>query len=49
MGAAWGVELLTEDAVRGANDARWIREKQAREGLLAEVVRQGSLLFRGRS
>jgi carboxylate-amine ligase len=49
MGAAWGVELLTEDAVRGANDSRWIREKQAREGLLAEVVRQGSLLFRGRS
>jgi carboxylate-amine ligase len=49
MGATWGVELLTEDAVRSANDARWLRETHARERLLAEVVRQGSLRFRGHS
>jgi carboxylate-amine ligase len=47
MGGSWGVELLTEDAVRGGNDARWLRDKHARERLLAEVVRQGALRFRG--
>jgi glutamate---cysteine ligase / carboxylate-amine ligase len=47
MGGAWGVELLTEDAMRGANDAHWLREKNARERLLGEVVRQGALRFRG--
>jgi carboxylate-amine ligase len=31
------------------NDARWMREKHARERLLAEVVRQGSLKFRGQA
>jgi carboxylate-amine ligase len=46
-GAAWGVQLLTEDARRGANDAQWLRETQARERLLAEVVRQSSLRLRG--
>uniref|UniRef100_UPI0037DA3A9C glutamate-cysteine ligase family protein n=2 Tax=Comamonadaceae TaxID=80864 RepID=UPI0037DA3A9C len=29
------------------NDARWLRERQGRERLLAEVVRQASLRFRG--
>src|SRR5205814_6093854 len=48
-GAAWGVELLSDDAVRGANDARWIRDVQVEERLLAEVVRQASLRFRGRA
>jgi carboxylate-amine ligase len=47
MGASWGVELLLEDVQRGVNDARWLREKHAREGLLAEVVRQASLKYRG--
>jgi carboxylate-amine ligase len=47
MGASWGVELLTEEALHGSNDARWLREKHAREQLLAEVVRQGSIRFRG--
>jgi len=46
-GAAWGVQLLAEDARRGVNDARWLREKQAKERLLAEVVRQASLRLRG--
>jgi carboxylate-amine ligase len=35
--------------MRGANDARWIRETHAKERLLAEVVRQGSLRLRGHS
>ncbi|HTH78963.1 MAG TPA: YbdK family carboxylate-amine ligase [Ramlibacter sp.] len=47
MGAAWGVELLIEDTMRGVNDAQWLREKNARERLLGEVVRQGALRFRG--
>ena len=29
------------------NDARWLREKQGKERLLAEVVRQAALRFRG--
>jgi carboxylate-amine ligase len=49
MGASWGVEMLTEEAVRGVNDAHWLREKHSRERLLAEVVRQGSIRFRGHS
>ena len=47
VGASHGVQLLSEDAELGTNDARWIREKQVRERLLAEVVRQGALRFRG--
>ena len=47
LGASHGVQLLSEDAELGTNDARWLREKQARERLLAEVVRQGALKFRG--
>jgi glutamate---cysteine ligase / carboxylate-amine ligase len=47
VGATYGVQLLGEDAELGTNDARWLREKQARERLLAEVVRQGALKFRG--
>jgi carboxylate-amine ligase len=31
------------------NDARWLREKQGKERLLAEVVRQASLRFRGQA
>jgi glutamate---cysteine ligase / carboxylate-amine ligase len=49
LGASYGVQLLSEDAELGTNDARWLREKQARERLLAEVVRQGSQRFRGAS
>ena len=49
LGASAGVQLLSEDAELGTNDARWLRDKQAHERLLAEVVRQGALRFRGRS
>jgi carboxylate-amine ligase len=48
LGASHGVQLLSEDAELGTNDSRWLREKQARERLLAEVVRQAALKFRGR-
>src|SRR4051812_3549813 len=37
VGASWGVRMLGEDAELGTNDARWLREKQVRERLLAEV------------
>ena len=49
VGASHGVQLLSEDAELGTNDARWLRERQLRERLLAEVVRQGALRFRGAS
>jgi carboxylate-amine ligase len=49
LGAGNGVQSLSEDAELGTNDARWVREKQARERLLGEVVRQGALRFRGHS
>ena len=48
LGAAPAIEVLAADAQRGGNDARWIRQRQDRERLLAEVVRQGALRFRGR-
>jgi carboxylate-amine ligase len=47
LGASQGVQMLSEDAELGTNDARWLREKYQKESLLAEVVRQGSLRFRG--
>jgi carboxylate-amine ligase len=47
VGASHGMQLLAEDAELGTNDARWLRDKQTRERLLAEVVRQGALRFRG--
>jgi carboxylate-amine ligase len=47
IGAAWGVQLLEEDAQRGVNDARLLRDCYAEERLLAEVVRQAALRFRG--
>jgi len=48
LGAGPGIQVLSEDAELGTNDARWLRQKQGRERLLAEVVRQGSLRFRAR-
>ncbi|MEJ7931604.1 YbdK family carboxylate-amine ligase [Ramlibacter sp. AN1015] len=47
LGALDGIELLANDAAQARNDARWLREQQARERLLAETVRQASLRFRG--
>jgi carboxylate-amine ligase len=47
VGAAAGIDLLRLSADMGANDARWLRERQARERLLAEVSRQAAERFRG--
>ncbi len=49
LGAGPAVQMLREDAELVTNDARWLREKQLRERLLAEVVRQGAEKFRGRA
>ncbi len=40
--------LLAAEVRDNRNDARWLRERQHREDLLAEVIRQASLLFRSR-
>lgn len=48
LGAGPAIQLLAEDAELGANDARWLRQRQSRERLLAEVVRQGAERFKGR-
>ena len=47
LGAASFISLLHGGVQRGQNDARWLREKQADEALLAEVVRQAAQRFRG--
>ena len=46
-GADTALQLLRTDVVNGHNDARWLRERMAREELLAEVTRQAALRFRG--
>jgi carboxylate-amine ligase len=48
LGADAAVESLRESAQNSVNDARWLRETQKRERLLAEMVRQGAERFRGR-
>ncbi len=48
VGAAAAVDMLRMSAELAVNDARWLREVQGRERLLAEVVRQGAGRFRGR-
>jgi len=45
--ASDALALLRADTEAGRNDARWLRERQAREQLLAEVIRQAALRFRG--
>jgi glutamate---cysteine ligase / carboxylate-amine ligase len=47
VGAGAAVNMLRASAERGSNDARWLRELQGRERLLAEVSRQAALRFRG--
>ncbi len=49
LGCGAALALLRSDAERGYNDARWLRDCQSRERLLAEVVRQASLRFRGQT
>ncbi len=46
LGAQSGIELLRRSTASGHNEARWLRECQARELLLAEVTRQASNQFR---
>jgi carboxylate-amine ligase len=48
LGAADAVDRLRESAEAGSNDARWLRDTQAHERLLAEMVRQAAERFRGR-
>ena len=48
LGAAGAVDRLRESAEAGNNDARWLRDTQAHERLLAEMVRQAAERFRGR-
>jgi carboxylate-amine ligase len=47
VGAAPGIDLLKLSADMGANDAKWLRQRQAKERLLAEVSRQAAERFRG--
>ncbi|MDR0226000.1 MAG: glutamate--cysteine ligase [Burkholderiaceae bacterium] len=46
-GAAPALHLLRSDVAAGSNDARWLRERQREEQLLAEVSRQAAQRFRG--
>ncbi len=47
MGCSSFLHMLQSSVARGENDARWLREKQGEEALLAEVVRQAAQRFRG--
>lgn len=47
VGAGASLHLLQTSVERGDNDARWLREKQGEERLLAEVIRQAAQRFRG--
>lgn len=46
-GATPALQMLHNDVSTSHNDARWLRERQAREQLLGEVTRQASRRFRG--
>ena len=45
--AGAAIALLRSSVERGENDARWLRERQRDERLLAEVIRQAGERFRG--
>ena len=47
LGASTSIDLLRRSVERGENDARWLRERQFEERLLAEVIRQAAGRFRG--
>jgi len=49
LGEGAAIDMLRQSADRGLNDARWLRDTQARERLLAETVRQAAERFRGRA
>ncbi|WHZ10172.1 MAG: Glutamate--cysteine ligase-like protein YbdK [Burkholderiaceae bacterium] len=45
--ASSALKMLRDDINRNHNDARWLRERQNQERLLAEVIRQAAARFRG--
>jgi glutamate---cysteine ligase / carboxylate-amine ligase len=47
VGASASIHLLRSSVEQNDNDARWLREKQSQEHLLAEVIRQAAERFRG--
>ena len=47
VAASASIQLLRDSAERNDNDARWLRERQNEERLLAEVIRQAGERFRG--
>ncbi|MDQ3060805.1 MAG: YbdK family carboxylate-amine ligase [Pseudomonadota bacterium] len=47
LSASAAIQLLRTSAERNDNDARWLRDKQGEERLLAEVIRQAAERFRG--
>ena len=47
LGASAFIHMLQSSTERGDNDARWLRERQGQEALLAEVIRQAAQRFRG--
>ena len=47
LGASSFMHILKSSVERGENDARWLRERQAEESMLAEVIRQAAQRFRG--
>jgi carboxylate-amine ligase len=49
QGASNALHMLRNEAEAGQNDARWLRDRQREEQLLAEVSRQAALRFRGTS
>jgi carboxylate-amine ligase len=47
VGASTAIHQLRTSVERADNDARWLRERQGEEHLLAEVIRQAAERFRG--
>ena len=47
LGASAFIHTLQSSVCRAENDARWLRELQGKESLLAEVIRQAAQRFRG--
>jgi carboxylate-amine ligase len=47
QGASNALHMLRTETEAGQNDARWLRERQREEKLLAEVSRQAAQRFRG--
>ena len=47
VGATQAIGLLRRSVEQADNDARWLRERQGEERLLAEVIRQAAKRFRG--